>query len=130
MSEGPHPGSGHPVEELFARLRNFGTYPDNVVRIAGRVGREGFFPGGSGLWGAKRGQPLPPMPIGEVMVLGHNLDSETTFGAAIADDGEDLNAATWREVRQKILPRLGIPLQKCFFTNFFMGLIEGKISTG
>ena len=125
----PHPDPAHPVEVLFKRLRDFGHYPDGVLPIGGRVGGVGFFPGGSGLWGAARDHALPAMPIGKVMVLGHNLDSETTFNTALDNDGENLKSATWRALA-KTLPAAGVPLEDCFFTNFFMGLVKGSISTG
>jgi hypothetical protein len=119
----------HAVEKLFEWLRAFDQYPANVKRVCERVGGTGFFPGGSGLWNTTRGHLLPPMPVGGAMVLGHNLDSEETFARSVAQDGEDLNGATWRELI-RLLPSVGVPLERCFFTNFFMGLVPGRISTG
>jgi hypothetical protein len=119
----------HAVEKLFEWLRAFDQYPANVKRVCERVGGTGFFPGGSGLWNTTRGHLLPPMPVGGAMVLGHNLDSEETFARSVAQDGEDLNGATWRELI-RLLPSVGVPLERCFFTNFFMGLVPGRMSTG
>jgi hypothetical protein len=125
----PELDADHPVEKLFGHLRALDPYPSSVMRIRQRVGGTGFFPGGSGLWDTIRSRPLPPMPIGGAMVLGHNLDSEETFARSVAQDGEDLNGATWRELI-RLLPSVGVPLERCFFTNFFMGLVPGRMSTG
>ena len=110
-------------------MKGVEPYPPTVLPVGGRVGRTGFFPGGSGLWGAERDRPLPPMPVGGVMLLGHNLDSEDTFRKALEADGENLKSATWRELIT-MLPASGVALERCFFTNFFIGLIPGRNSTG
>jgi hypothetical protein len=74
----------HPVERLFALLATFGPYPKGVVQMNGRIGGTAFFPGGAGLWNTRPGEPLPPMPMGGVMVLGHSFDCETSFIASLA----------------------------------------------
>jgi hypothetical protein len=120
----------HPVEHLFARLDQFHDYPPGVKRMPGRFKGTAFFPGGAGLWQAVPGQPLPPFPVGGVMVLGHNFGPEVDF-VPQADElrSENLNGATWRGVRD-VLPRAGIPLERCFFTNAYVGVLPGSKAVG
>lgn len=62
----------HPVDRLFDRLRDISPYPDGVVPIPDPIEGTAFFPGGAGLWGTEPDTPLPPMPIGQVMIPGHD----------------------------------------------------------
>ncbi len=121
----------HPVDELFDALRMVEPYPAGVLPVPTRLPGTGFFPGGSGLWQGA-GNALPPLPVGGVMILGHNLDSERGFAQSVARGGENLNGATWRALTE-FLPT-AVPgefvLSRCFFTNFLMGLIPGSSATG
>lgn len=120
----------HPIEYLFTLLDQVvAPYPAGVVQVRGRIGGTAFFPGGTGLWGTVPDQPLPPMPVGGVMVLGHNFDCETGFAASLRRGGENLNGPTWRTIRA-VLRQAGIALEQCFFTNAYMGLKAGSEPTG
>src|SRR3954451_23113481 len=119
----------HSVEGLFEMVNRFGDYPAGVVPMSGRISGTAFFPGGSGLWATHAGQPLPPMPIGGVLVLGHNFDSEAGFADSLARGIERINGPTWGTLR-KLFERAGIPMERCFFTNVFMGLKAGAKATG
>lgn len=119
----------HPIETLFEDLRHIGPFPIGVVPVPDRIQGIAFFPGGAGLWGAKPGRPLPPMPIGGVMVLGHNFDSVAGFQHSLLHEGENLNGPTWRAVLD-LIDRAGIPREQCFFTNAYMGLIDGRSAVG
>jgi uracil-DNA glycosylase len=119
----------HPVERLFELLSQFGDYPAGVVPTNGRIQGTAFFPGGSGLWATRAGQPLPPMPIGGVMVLGHNFDSEKGFADSRARGIEHINGPTWGTLR-KLFNCAGIPMERCFFTNAFVGLKAGSDPNG
>jgi uracil-DNA glycosylase len=120
----------HPVEHLFARLEEkFTSYPPGVVRVPKVIPGTAFFPGGYGLWGTEAGEPLPPLPKGGVMVLGHNFDSEAGFANSLKNGGENLKGATWRPLLL-LLELVGIPKERCFFTNFYMGLIQGSNPLG
>jgi hypothetical protein len=121
----------HPIDELFDALAMVAPYPPGVLPIPARLARTGFFPGGSGLW-QEGSTGLPPLPIGGVMILGHNLDSERGFAQSVARGGENLNGATWRALvnfLQQALPGES-PLRRCFFTNLLIGLIPGSSATG
>ncbi|HEX8034436.1 MAG TPA: hypothetical protein VF510_11340, partial [Ktedonobacterales bacterium] len=115
----------HPIERLFTLLDQVvAPYPAGVVPVWARIGGTAFFPGGAGLWGTAPHQLLPPMPVGGVMVLGHNFDCETGFAASLHRGGENLNGPTWRTICS-VLRQAGIALEQCFFTNAYMGLNAG-----
>jgi len=119
----------HPVEILFEELSKLGPYPNKVVPLWARNLGFSFFPGGSGLWDAKTGEPLPGFPRGEVMILGHNFYSVEGFRKQLFEGKTDDQYQTARNL-SRILDDHGIPKEKCFFTNFFMGLSVGGENEG
>ena len=86
----------HAIEELFALLDQFGSYPNGVMKIPGRLDGTAFFPGGLGLWNTQPHELPPPVPIGGSLVIGHNFDSEAGFQRSFHHAGENLKSATWR----------------------------------
>ncbi len=108
-----------------------------MVGVRKRIPGTAFFPGGAGLWQAGLETPLPPMPIGGVMVLGQDFHSEEAFEASLAERTEVPERPskhfrippTWIELR-RLLAEAEIPLERCFFTNAFMGLRRGNKSVG
>jgi len=79
-----------------------------------------YFPGAAGLHFPRGATEHPPFPIGGVMVLGHNWGVMNDWHNT-ANDGQ---MQTWRNLlatlrRGKIDPAI------CFFTNFFLHLMEG-----
>jgi hypothetical protein len=127
----------HPIEGLFARMSSVEPYPQRVVPVPARIPGVAFFPGGAGLWRASSGCPLPDMPIGGVMVLGHDFHSKTGFHESLAQGSEVPDVATngyrtpatWVNLRA-FLKDADIPLERCFFTNAYMGLRMGVGKTG
>jgi hypothetical protein len=101
-------------------------YPDGVLPVPTAIQGTAFFPGGHGLW-MEDGEPT--FPEGGIMVLGHDFHSVTEYVRSRERGKEDLNAPTWRNLR-RLLTEAEVPLQHCFFTNFFMGLREGEATTG
>src|SRR5207245_237830 len=101
-------------------------YPQGVQRIAERLHGVAFFPGGAGLWMVDR-----PFPVGKVMVLGHNFDSEAKHRKDLQRGVCDprVRSRTWGELHP-FLVRVGLAPEDCFFTNFFMGLMAGSESEG
>lgn len=63
------------------------------------------------------------------MVLGHNFDSVRAYEATLRRGHEDLAGPTWRGLLS-FLPRAEISPERCFFTNFFMGLKDDASSVG
>jgi hypothetical protein len=130
-------GHLHPVEQLFADLPGVEPYPSGVVAPRGRIPGVAFFPGGSGLWGTQPDRPLPAMPIGGVMVLGHDFHSEAGFLAS-PDEGTEVPTTptakyrtppTWINLRS-LFAEVELPLEQCFFTNAYMGLRKDAKKTG
>lgn len=64
------------------------------------------------------------MPVGRVMILGHDFDTEAGFHKSLYDQGENLKCPTWRNLLW-LLDQVGIPAESCFFTNLYMGLRAG-----
>lgn len=128
----------HPIDELFTALAMVAPYPLGVIPVPDRIPGTAFFPGGAGLWDVDPdADALPAMPIGGVMVLGHDFHSETAFRASLAQrtevprvprDGYRM-APTWLAL-QRLFADAGIPLARCFFTNAYMGLRAGTQTTG
>lgn len=119
----------HPVEALWAEHAPVAGYPRGVVSIPEPIPGLAFFPGGSGLWHAALGQPLPPFPLGGVMVLGHDFHSEEGYRASLARGHERYSQPTWRNLTV-LLGEAGVDLGACFFTNVYMGLRAGAKTTG
>lgn len=119
-------------------MREVEPYPPGVVKVPARLPGTGFFPGGCGLWIEARDEKLPPMPVGGIMVLGHDFHSEEAFAMSLAHGGEvstspgDPNyrrVPTWVALLD-LLSEVGIPPRECFFTNAYMGLREEAGTTG
>ena len=119
----------HPVETLWAEHAPPHGYPPGVVAVPTPIPGLAFFPGGHGLWGCVEGQPLPPFPVGGVMILGHNFDSEGAYRKSLEVGRESTKNPTWRNLL-KVLAEAGIAPECCFFTNLYMGLIGGSNATG
>lgn len=69
------------------------------------------------------------MPVGGVMVLGHNFDSVAGFNYSLHHAGENLRGPTWRGILG-VIDRAGVRRDQCFFTNVYMGLIDGPSAVG
>jgi uracil-DNA glycosylase family 4 len=117
----------HPIDYLFERMEQVAPYPAGVVPVPCRIAGTAFFPGGAGLW--QSGLELPTMPTGGVMVLGHNFDTLAGFERSLTHAGENLRGETWRNLLS-LLDLSGISRKCCFFTNVYMGLIDGPSAIG
>jgi uracil-DNA glycosylase len=114
---------------LFALHDQLGSYPNGVIRISERITGTAFFPGGYGLWNTQPNEPLPPMPVGGIMVIGHNFDSEAGFEHSLSHAGENLKGSTWRNLLA-FLKQVEILPERCFFTNAYVGLQSGDHAIG
>jgi hypothetical protein len=119
----------HPAERLWQRHHPAGGYPTGVVAVPEPIPGVAFFPGGFGLYRQDIAQPLPPMPTGKVMVLGHDFHSEAGYRKSVARTREAQSQPTWRNLL-RVLDEVGIAPTDCFFTNVFMGLRQGDATTG
>jgi hypothetical protein len=119
----------HPAIDLWRRHQPSLPYPAGVIGVERAIPGTAFFPGGYGLWAAQAGRSLPQFPTGGVMVLGHDFHSEDGYRASLRHGRESPAQPTWRNLVD-VLRRASIPLERCFFTNYFMGLRQGAQTTG
>ena len=117
----------HPIEYLFQQLAAF-VYPQGVIGVPDRIPGTAFFPGGSGLWRERPSDPLPPMPLERVMVLGNYFDTEDGYRRS-RQEGDELYTPTWNNLLA-LLESVDIQREDCFFTNIYMGLSIGDRNTG
>jgi hypothetical protein len=122
------------VQQLYAKVDNFGRYPLHVIPIMAseRIDETGFFPGNPGLWNVTPGRPLPRWPLDGVMIVGHNYDCEESFRRAQRGPRPPEPERRWPSFRwlRLLLEKAEIQLEDCFYTNFFVGLKAGAQSTG
>jgi hypothetical protein len=119
----------HPAIQLWSAHHPQNGYPDGVEPVPEPIPGLAFFPGGWGLWGAKPNVALPPMPVGGIMVLGHDFHSRSGYDESFRLGGERMTLPTWRNLLA-LLDEAGIPRDTCFFTNLYMGLRTGNQTTG
>jgi uracil-DNA glycosylase len=72
---------------------------------------------------------MPAAPIGQVMVIGHNFDTLTGFQRSLERGAENFRIPTWRHLLA-LLDAVGLAPERCFFTNAYMGLIDGPSNVG
>lgn len=119
----------HPAESLWAQHHPPSGYPSGVIPVPEPIPGLAFFPGGYGLWGTVRGEPLPMFPVGGIMVLGHDFHSEEGYAKSLRRGSERTKMPTWRNLL-KLLDAAGVQRERCFFTNLYMGLRKGAATTG
>ena len=116
----------HAIEELFELLDQFGSYPNGVIQIPGRLDGTAFFPGGWGLWNTQPHELPPPVPIGGSLVLqGIILIAKPFHQRSLHHAGENLKSATWRTLLA-FLKQVGISQNECFFTNAYVGSVPSR----
>lgn len=119
----------HPAVRLWHQHRQVAPYPPGVIPVPVPIPGISFFPGGYGLWREDTSKPLPPWPMGGVMILGHDFHSETGYHQSMARGREAATQPTWRNL-VSLLEVARIDPVECFFTNAYMGLREGSATTG
>jgi hypothetical protein len=106
-------------------------YPEGLEEFPGVLRGQGFFPGGDGIW---RDDPSDPpkykFPNGGIMVLGNDFGCKDNpnprspgFIQCLARlDGFGFETPpTWNNIKE-MLRKAGLPGDRCFFTNAFLGL--------
>jgi hypothetical protein len=116
----------HLTEALRAEMNSIiVSYPDIISPVERPINGTAFFPGGPGLWMPKRGE-LPNFPHGKIMILGQDFGTKEFFEVSWQRNEEDLTQYTWGNLL-KLLYRVSVRPEDCFFTNVYMGLRkEGK----
>jgi hypothetical protein len=114
----------HMAETLWKRHHPPMGYPPGVLAVREPIPGIAFFPGGYGLWRPDVSRPLPPFPVGGVMVLGHDFHSEVGYEESLARGRKSESQPTWRQLI-RLLCQVGIDPTRCFFTNVYLGLRAG-----
>jgi hypothetical protein len=105
-------------------------YPAGVCDVPAPIPGTAFFPGGLGVWVEKGSKtPAPAFPRGGIMVVGQDFNSVEAYKKALEKETEVGVSPTWREL-EKVLHQAQVPLDRCFFTNVYMGLRAGGKETG
>ena len=127
----------HPVEDFWLKLSECDCYPDDVTPVTQRLPGTAAFAAGAGLWRPAGTHDLPDFPYGGLMVLGHNLDTETGYRSALESGvshgdpsvpGQRM-MSTWAGL-YKLIDRAGVRRTDFFFTNAFVGLMKGDSNIG
>lgn len=127
-------GEEHPVNRLrtwLAREAPADAYPAGGAPVANPFHGTAFFTAGAGLVVEDRSDPQPPTwptPGTALMLIGNNVDSVANFERRRRMDaphgGPDHIMDTWKGVWQ-LLDLADVPPRRCFFTNCYVGLVEG-----
>jgi hypothetical protein len=98
--------------------------PEGVVAVPQMTTKTAFFPGGRGLWNIPGSAVVP-----EVVILGQDFSTWDQHQEILYGKAEDTKTPTWMNLIA-ITDRVGLDLEKCFFTNAFTGLRRNGLSTG
>lgn len=109
---------------LFSKINMVEPYPDNVAPVTQMADMTAFFPGGRGLWKKDDSLLFP-----EILVLGHDFSTEKWYMDMLIHLTEDLDSPTWLNLI-RLCEQAGIDLNRCFFSNVFMGLRKTESMTG
>lgn len=111
-------------EELFKNIHIVNNYPNTIKPVEKMVDTTAFFPGGKGLWleGGSKEYPC-------ILVLGQDFSTVNRYNLIKDDKVRDTNSPTWWNMK-KLFAEAKVDLNKCFFSNVFMGLRDTDIMTG
>jgi hypothetical protein len=115
-------------KRLFEEMELVGDYPKGVIPVPEQLTCTAFFPGGYGLWQEDGAGNHQNWPSGGIMVLGQDFHCEAGYQYLKNNPGANQNQPTWRNLKRRF--NNTVCISQCFFTNLFMGLREGKLSTG
>ena len=109
---------------LFNQINLVEPYPDKVVRVNEMLDVTAFFPGGKGLWLEDSTNVSP-----DVLVLGHDFSTINYYNKMLENGQSEINSPTWRSMR-KLFNDVNLDLNRCFFSNVYMGLRDADKMTG
>ena len=108
------------LKALLAGLPDCATVAPLDCRLSGFPS---FFPGGPGFCGSE-------FPVGGVMFIGNNFGTIEQYDALPSTVREfepevtkRTENKTWWDLWYLVLPESGIPIERCFFTNAYLGAI-------
>lgn len=119
----------NPAEQLWRDMRStVFPFPSGVADVPEPIRGTAFFPGGLGLW-LEENNPTAQFPTQQIIVVGQDFNSVGAYERA-REIGTEVDAsAAWRGLRELFLAS-GVSLDRCFFTNLYMGLRDGGRETG
>src|SRR5665213_286871 len=118
-----------PAKQLWQEMKELvSPFPSGVEEVPAPMRGTAFFPGGLGLWLPESGTPVE-LPTGQIMVVGQDFNTRRAYEEAMGRGTEVDISRTW-QVLQELLPKLGVSLGQCFFTNVYMGLRKEGPETG
>ena len=103
-------------DSLFNKANMVEPSPQTVAPVLKMADSTAFFPGGRGLWLDDNSDIFP-----DILVLGHDFSTEDWYNEMIAGKEKDLDSPTWKNMIA-IFQQANIDLNRCFFSNVFMGL--------
>ncbi|HPY14568.1 MAG TPA: hypothetical protein PLD55_02140 [bacterium] len=114
-------------EILFKKISEFiKSDPENVKRVEKMVETTAFFPGGKGLWLEEDQENIFP----DILVLGQDFSHVKYYEEVARGEKKDFKEATFRNMIKLFKDDTGINLNRCFFSNVFMGLRVSDSMTG
>jgi hypothetical protein len=122
LDASPFAAAGWGPLSAIAAEANSLRHPDGILPVPHVIPGPAFFPGGRGLVD-NDGSLDNSLPVGGIMVLGNNYGTVADHRTYTAARGEVEGSPTWIGLR-KLLNGNGIPLDRCFFTNAHIGLLD------
>jgi uracil-DNA glycosylase len=113
------------MDALIALARELHHLPGIRHVEPGDIRGCAFFPGGTGILvgpDVHSSKPGRTIPVGGVLVLGHNFHDVKSYNQSV-EFGDELYTPTWRNLA-RALAAFGIPHDICFFSNALMGLMD------
>ncbi|MBP1920280.1 uracil-DNA glycosylase family protein [Youngiibacter multivorans] len=111
-------------ELLYDQISTVEPYPNQVKPVSEMLNVTAFFPGGKGLWLEDNSDVFP-----DVLVLGHDFSTVNYYNKMLENGQSEINSPTWRVMR-KLFSEADLDLNRCFFSNVYMGLRDTDKMTG
>lgn len=116
-----------PMSAIAAKATSL-PHPKGILPVPHEIPGPAFFPGGRGLV-SNDGGVGDNLHVGGVLVLGHNYGTVGDHSDYTDARGEVEGSATWGSLK-KLLREIKIPLDQCFFTNAYVGLLDRESNVG
>jgi len=109
---------------LFDQINMVKPYPNKVEPVNKMLDVTAFFPGGKGLWLEDNSNVFP-----DILVLGHDFSTVDYYNKMLEAGQSEINSPTWRAMK-KLFSEADLDLNRCFFSNVYMGLRDTHKMTG
>ncbi|HEX6393129.1 MAG TPA: hypothetical protein VFZ97_06780 [Acidimicrobiales bacterium] len=122
----------HPIQRFLSELSDFREYPPDVTPVPEQLPGTAAFAASAGVFRPPKSTKLPPFPYEGLMVIGHNIDSIDNYeirrqsGLSHGDRVPGYRTmSTWVGL-YRLLDLAGVPLNRFFFSNVYVGLKKGR----